>query len=406
MGLRIVMLTTGYPRFEGDLFGFFVAELAKTLVAGGDEVRVLAPADPDAPSEEEQAGVRIRRVGYAWPAGWQRLAYGGGLVPNLRRRPYLGGLLPSFLACLARAVADEARQADLIHGQWLVSGLLGKWTRFSHRRPVVTTIRGSDLALLSGLPQGLAGWLLTGFQGLTAVSQEIQGRLREMAPNLGDSPEKVAFTPNGINTDLFTPRSQAACRADLGLEGDRPCLLWAGRLAPEKGLDHLIHAMPAILAQTPRTSLVLLGDGPLRGELTGLIRKLGLEESVELRPAIPRPRLNLWYGAADLVVLPSLREGRPNTVLEALACGRPVLASRVGGVGELIEDGLQGCLVPAGQPEVLGRTAAELLAQPQRLARMGQSGPARLESLGLTWAQSASRVREVYERAVEAWRGD
>jgi len=400
------MLTTGYPRFEGDLFGFFVAELAQTLAAGGDEVRVLAPADPDAPSEEEQAGVRIRRVGYVWPAGWQRLAYGGGLVPNLRRRPYLAGLLPSFLACLARAVTDEARQADLIHGQWLISGLLGRWTRFSHRRPVVTTIRGSDLALLSGLPQSLACWLLAGFQGLTAVSQEIQGRLREMAPTLGDSPEKVAFTPNGVNTDLFTPRSQAACRAELGLEGDWPCLLWAGRLAPEKGLNHLIQAMPAILAQTPRTRLILLGDGPLRGELAGQVRRLDLETSVEFRPAMPRHKLNLWYGAADLVVLPSLREGRPNVVLEALACGRPVLASRVGGVGELIEDGLQGRLVPAGQHEAFSQAATELLAQPQRLVQMGQSGPARLKSLGLTWAQSASRVREVYGRALEAWRGD
>jgi len=399
------MLTTGYPRFEGDLFGFFVAELAQTLVAGGDEVTVLAPADPDAPSEEEQWGVRVRRVDYAWPPGWQRLAYGGGLVPNLRRRPLLAGLVPPFLACLARAVAAEARQADLIHGQWLISGLLGRWTRFSHGRPVVATIRGSDLALLSGLPQGLAGWLLAGFQGLTAVSEEIQGRLREMAPNMGERPDYVSLTPNGINTDLFAPQPPAICRAELGLEGDRPCLLWAGRLAPEKGLDHLIQAMPAILSQTPRTKLILMGDGPIRGELTGQVRRLGLEESVELRPAIPRPRLNLWYGAADLVVLPSLREGRPNTVLEALACGRPVLASRVGGVGELIEDGVQGRLVPAGQPEALAQAAVEMLGQPQRLAQMGQSGPARLESLGLTWAQSASRVREVYGRALGARRG-
>ena len=113
------MVSTGFPRWPGDLFGIVAAELAETLVSQGDQVTVLAPAYPQVPRREEWAGVDIRRVAYAWPPALQKLAYGSGLVPNLAAKPYLGGLLPTFLCSLALASARQARRADLFHGHWL-----------------------------------------------------------------------------------------------------------------------------------------------------------------------------------------------------------------------------------------------------------------------------------------------
>ena len=122
---------------------------------------------------------------------------------------------------------------------------------------------------------------------------------------------------------------------------------------------------------------------------------------VEIRPAVLRRELAAWYNAADLVCLPSHREGRPNTVLEALACGRPILATEVGGVPELIEPGCNGLLVPPRDPEKFGLAAAGLLNDPPGAEALGAKGPASLERLGLTWEKSAALMEETYRAALE-----
>ena len=391
--MRVTLLTTGLPRFRGDLFGFFVAELAQTLARQGEEVRLVAPGAAGVPGRENHPGVEIHRVTYALPQRLQKLAYGGGLVPNLRARPVLALLLPQFLLALGLGAARRAVRSDLFHGQWVVSGWLGLATRFIHGRPVVVTLRGSDLALLRRLPRTLARWSLAGFEAVTMVSEEI----RRAVIDLGLSPEKVFLTPNGVNLELFRPLDQGECRTGLGLDKDRPILIWAGRLAPEKGVGDLIRAMPFILEIHPRARLILIGQGPQLGELKELRTRLDLEKAVELRPAVPRQDLAQWYNAADLVCLPSHREGRPNILLEALACGRPILTTAVGGVPEIIEEGRTGRLVEPGRPEAMGRAGADLLDRPELLAKMGRAGPETLEEMGLTWPKAAGRVREVYE---------
>ena len=396
MNLNITMLTTGYPRFKGDLFGFFVADLARALTQAHHRVTVVAPGHKSAPPKEEREGVLLRRASYAWPAGLMKLAYGGGLIPNLRARPYLAALLPQFLLSLGLAAARQAASADVFHGQWVVSGWLGLLTRFIHGRPVVATLRGSDLALLRGLPQGAARRLLQGFDVITTVSREIRSAVLE----LGLDGERVRLIPNGVDTSLFRPGDKKECRADLGLDPNAPLMLYAGRLSPEKGVRDLIRAVPVLLGNHPAAKVILLGDGTLEKELRADIRKRGLERSVEIRPAVPRWELVGWYNAVDLVCLPSHREGRPNTVLEALACGRPVLATEVGGVPELIEHGLNGFLTPSRDPEIFGRAASELLGHPRRREALGLRGPESLARLGLTWERSAELMTEAYVAAL------
>ena len=177
-------------------------------------------------------------------------------------------------------------------------------------------------------------------------------------------------------------------------------MLYAGRISPEKGVEDLIRSVPALAGDCPKAKLILLGDGNLKDDLRSLIKSLGLEMMVELRPAVPRQELVDWYNAADLVCLPSHREGRPNTILEALACARPILATEVGGVPELIESGVNGCLVPPHDPEKFGRTAARLLNDPDRAQIMGDQGPESLARAGLTWDKAAQTTEEVYRAAL------
>lgn len=392
--MKTVIITTGYPRFEGDLFGFFVADQARSLVRAGHGVAIIAPADAQAPLREETDGVSIRRVRYAWPQGWQKLAYGAGLVPNLRERPLRAGLLPTLLVGLGWIGAAQAMEADVVHGQWVAAGLVGRLTRWLHGRPVVVTLRGSDLALLRGLPDWLAPRLLRGFDALTAVSQEMV----DAALAYGLPPGKVFLTPNGVDTDLFHPLDRAACRTELGLDSDAKLVVWAGRLAPEKGLGDLIEAMGRLAERVP-AQLILLGDGPEKSDLEQAAAQTGVE--VKFVTTVSRSEMPFWYGAADMVALSSLREGRPNVILEALACGRAVAATAVGGVPELVRDGGEGRLAPPSDPKRLAGAIEAVLSDDQARIAMEANAVTRLTELGLTWEAATDRLERVYRAAID-----
>lgn len=392
--LHIVIPTSGYPRRDGDLFGFFVDELAQTLVSQGHSVSVVAPADPTAPGRENRNGVNVRRTGYAWPGRFQKLAYGGGIVPNLRRNKALAALIPGFTAALAWRTVRLAASADLVHGQWIIGGLIGLLGRPVHGKPVAVTLRGSDLVLLQALPRGLARGLLNRFDLVTGVSQAIHQSLLDM----GINPDKVAFTPNGINTDLFKPQDQTDCKVKLGLDPRNMILVWAGRLAPEKGLADLLQAMPAVLASHEKTELILIGDGPEKDALVSQAAGLGLSGAIRLHPGLARAELVDWYNAADVVVLPSHREGRPNVILEAMACGRASAATAVGGLPELIEDGRHGRLVPPRDPAAMAEAIIDLLDRPDLRSDFGRAAQARLIDLGLTWDKAARDLIQRHHR--------
>jgi glycosyltransferase involved in cell wall biosynthesis len=155
---------------------------------------------------------------------------------------------------------------------------------------------------------------------------------------LGIAASHVTVIPNGIDTTKFFPVAKAVARTQLGLAGDK-ILLSVGHLTPVKGFELLIRAFKRLLEQVPHgsgLSLVIIGDGALRHRLETLVSSLGLQEHVRLVGAVPHERLYLWYSAADLFCLASSREGWPNVLLEALACGTPVVATPVGGIPEIL----------------------------------------------------------------------
>ena len=172
-----------------------------------------------------------------------------------------------------------------------------------------------------------------------------------LVKHYGADPARIAVIPCGVDTDLFLPGDQAAARAALGLD-DRPQLLYVGRLAPIKGLETLLDAMARLRAAGTRVHLSIVGgdaDEPLNGhegELRARLTRLDLRAAVTFVGAQPQERLRAWYVAADATVLPSHYESFGMVALEAMACGSPVVASRVGGLQTTVRDGVTGLLVP------------------------------------------------------------
>lgn len=207
---------------------------------------------------------------------------------------------------------------------------------------------------------------------IVAVSGAIA---RDLVERYGLPPAKVVVVRNGIDADGFAGRA-ADVRARLGLAADDRVVVVAARMTEQKGHAHLIDALPAIAAAVPRVRCVFAGDGPLRAELEARARHRGVDARCLFLGA--RTDVADILASADVVALPSRSEGLPFAVLEAMAVGRPVVASAVGGTPEAVDDGRTGRLVPPGDVGALARAVAQVLGDPAGGRRMGERGALRV----------------------------
>ena len=200
-----------------------------------------------------------------------------------------------------------------------------------------------------------------------------------LVQHYGADPSRIAVIPCGVDTNLFLPGDQSAARAALGLD-DQPRLLYVGRLAPIKGLETLLDAMARLRAAGTRVHLSIVGgdaDEPLNGHEGALrtrLARLDLGGTVTFVGAQPQERLRAWYVAADTTVLPSHYESFGMVALEAMACGIPVVASRVGGLQTTVRDGVTGLLVRESDPAALAGALDRLLGDPDLRFRLGREG--------------------------------
>jgi glycosyltransferase involved in cell wall biosynthesis len=384
----VCLLTTGFPRFEGDLFGSFVFELARALQRRGLQVAVLAPHERGIPRREDMDGVYVKRFRYFLPR-WQRLAYGGGMPTNLRESWMARLQVPFFLVAFWWNALRMAPRSKLFHCQWTISGLVGYLSTRWIRRPVVLTVRGSDFHLTSsGAGARLNRFIYQHVTSVLAVSQDLA---RQMSAS-GIEAEHLHVVTNGVDA-RFHPRDASTYRAELGLPEEGVIALFVGLLVPVKGLDHLIDGLQQLL-DLPLTC-VLVGDGPLEQHLKERLAD-GLEDRVVFAGRQSALEIPKWMAAADLFVLPSLSEGRPNVVLEAQACGLPVVATAVGGTPELVEDGVSGMLVAPADAEALAKAMRLLVTDSVLRQRLGFAARERIVSGEYSWDASAERTCQIY----------
>jgi glycosyltransferase involved in cell wall biosynthesis len=310
--MKVLVLTTSYPRGPDDVAGAFVRDAVEHLREAGLVVEVVSPAS-------------FRHFG---------LAYGHGIVGNLRRKPWLVLLLPLFLASYVRAARGGARDADLVHAHWLPSALPALATG----KPFVLQLWGTDVALARRFR--LPARLLRRARLVLVPSQA----LADEATWLGA--REVRVVPSGVRV----PESVAA-------PDEPPHLLYVGRIAEEKGIRELVAATNGL----PR---VVVGDGPLRALVP------------DAAGFVPPSELGTYYERAAFVVCPSRREGYGVVAREALAYGRPVVASAVGGLLDAVEDEVNGLLVPAGDAEALRAALERLLGDADLRRRLGDAGRA------------------------------
>jgi len=358
--MRILTFTTLYPNAAQPQHGVFVENRLRKLVASGAvEARVLAPV-PWFPFASPRFGP------YAAFARAPRAEVRHGIAIDHPRYPVIPKLgmtlTPGFLyhsaARALRGLIAAGERFDLIDAHYFYpDGVAAARLGRAFDLPVAITGRGTDLNLIpheNAAARRMIHNAAMRADGLIVVARALKTRLAA----LGVPEARIEVLRNGVDLDLFRPRDRARIRADLGLDG--PVLLSVGNLVALKGHELMIEALARLAGHT----LLIAGAGPEEPRLKALGRRLGVPSRLRFLGRIAHEALPEIYSAADLLVLASSREGWPNVLLEAMACGTPVVATRVGGVAEIVAAPAAGRVVETRTAEALAEGIRALLAAP------------------------------------------
>jgi glycosyltransferase involved in cell wall biosynthesis len=401
------MITTSYPRFPGDLTGTFMPPIATGIAARGHAVHVVAPWHPAIRRQAREDGVHFHFYRYAPTPALHVFGYAAALRADVTMRPAAYAVAPLALVAahrLARRVIRE-HGATVVHAHWVIPGGATA-VAVGGRLPIVISLHGSDVfvAERNGLARIAARAAFRRAGRITACSRDLQDR----AVALGADMTRTEVLPYGVDVDRFTPSRDARrrVRAAHGLDNDEEVVFAIGRFVRKKGFEYLIEAMARLAPHRPRLRLVMAGAGDLDGELRARAAERHVAGRVTWLGAIPHSDVAGWLSAADVVAAPSVVDragnvdGLPNTILEALAAGTPVVATHAGGIASVAVDRETALVVPERDAILLADAIDELLDDAELREAIGTAARDLMQREH-TWERVAERFETAYALATD-----
>ncbi len=385
--LDILTFTSLYPNPQNTRNGIFVEHRVYQLLRSQQvRIRVVAPV-PWFPFKSPIFGryARVARIPFTdkrkginvWHPSYLTVPKVGMTAAPVLMAYSLRAFLKRFFRTTGK---PDVLDAHYFYPDGVAAALVGRWFDI----PVVVTARGSDINVIGAnyrLPRMMIRRAAERCSAVVAVSDALKRRLTE----LGVDSQSITVLRNGVDLGYFVPRSNGA----LGNpERDDVRLLSVGNLIPSKGHQHVISA----LKQLQGATLSIAGDGPMESALRGLASRLGVADRVKFLGTLDQTDLQLHYQGAHLLVLASTREGMPNVILEALACGTPVVATRVGGIPEVVDTAAAGRLIEQASPEAIAEAVKSMIAAyPDREA-------VRRQAERFSWAPTTEGQLRLFER--------
>jgi glycosyltransferase involved in cell wall biosynthesis len=349
-----------------------------------------------------EKNIRVHRFWY-FPARFQKLAYGSGILPNLHRKPWLWIQVPFFLIFMTCTLIHLIRKhrPDLLHAHWVLpQGLIAVFAKRLYGIPVVTTAHGADTFALQGkVTNRLKQFVVAKSDAWTSNTHATSQAFGESA-----SLPKPHVIPMGVNVTFFSGGDRTRQRREL--PQDDLLVLFVGRLVEKKGCYDLLHAYsllsPSLRA---RTNLWIIGDGDESVSLQKYAVRIGAGAKIRFWGTISNSLLPDFYSAADLLAVPSIEaesgdtEGLGVVLLEAFAAKTCVLATRVGGIGEVVQDGLTGVLAAPHDPKQLASAMERLLSDDSLRAKLAKNAFAKVGDYG--WEKIAERFEDLYRQTAQ-----
>ncbi len=391
--MKILTFTSLFPNAARPELGVFIYQrVANAARIEGNSVRVIAPIPflprwfrakrwqmyRRIPREEEVGGINVSHPRYP--------LLPGVLMPLHGLLMFLGCLFP--VRRLRRQFDFVCIDAHYVYPDGFAAVLLGK----TFKVPVIISARGTDINVFPSFPliRPMIRWTLRHASGLIAVSNSLKDRMTL----LGSPPDNIRVIPNGVDLERFFPVDRQEARRRLSLELDNPTIVCVASLNPVKRHDMLIQALSEVTKRIPTLRAYIVGEGPLHASLQALIDEHGMHHNVFLVGGKPNGELYLWFSAADVSCLASSREGWPNVVVESIACGTPVVATRVGGIPEILVSPELGTLVDEDARSLADGIHAALKRtwDRQALVRSAESR---------TWKVVAEEVTEYFRNQIQ-----
>ncbi len=394
--LKILFITSKFPRYEADTQPRFVYNLAEALSDLGHELHVVAPHDKGAKKEEVMHGIKIYRFNYFFPESWQKVAYGPGVPQNFNS--LVAKLQMPFFTLAEISMAKKICRKinpDIVHAHWaLPQGMAAQATK----KPYVVTLYGGEVFLAKRLKLvGLLDRILKEAARPVTITTGLSDIIREAGAKT-----KLDIIPAGIKMEEFRPNAPGSRELKKKLAGNEKMVFFIGRLVEKKGAGYLIEAFKEVVKEV-RAKLVIGGEGPLEGELKKAAENL---DSVIFAGKISIEDLPKYYCAADLFVAPSIidrtgdRETQGVVLLEAMASKTPVIGTNTGGIPDVISSKEVGILVPEKDSKILAKEIIRLLKDEKLRQKYAQKGYEHVRK-NFTWEKIARDYERVYNEILE-----
>lgn len=408
--MRVLMITSSYPKRPGDVTAPMIEKIVLELGRRGQPVDLVLPRHPELVLAGRDRGLPVRFFpfyagsgkNYAW-------GYASSMRADRELRPRALAMAPvaffSGLATMRRLAA--ANRYDVIHAHWVLpNGPIAALATSSDGPPLVVSLHGSDIfvAERSRALAAIAGWTFRRASWVSACASD----LRERAIRLCAPADRVVTLPYGVDVGDLASGDAAEWRRRAGAAEHDFLVVGLGRLVAKKGFSHLLRAATSLRARGLPVRVAIGGTGDLAARLETEARDLFLGDRVRFLGDVPHGEVGGLFRAADAVVVPSVRDergnvdGLPNVLLEAMAAARPVVATRIAGIPDVVDDRENGLLVPAGVDDALAEALARLYADRTLGGRLGAAALEKARSL--SWQSYGDRLLAGYERAIRGAR--
>ena len=403
--MRVLMITTSYPKFPGDVTAPVIEKIVLELARRGHAVDLVLPRHPDLMLDGRDHGLPVRFFPF-WAGSGKNPAWGyaSSMRADRELRPRALALAPlvflTGLATLRRLVAEH--RYDVAHAHWVLPNGPIAALAIAKDTPLVVSLHGSDIFVAERLK--LLGAVARSTFRRTGWVAACASDLGERAVALGAERSRVTTLLHGVDPADLAGGDDVDWRARAGVLPGEFFVVALGRLVAKKGFAHLLRAAAMLIASGVPVRVAIGGTGDLAGPLAAEVAALGIGDRVRLLGDVAHDHVGALFRAADVVAVPSVRDengnvdGLPNVLLEGMAVGRPVVASRIAGVPDVVEDECNGLLVAPADDDALATALRRLQAEPATRSRLGQGALETARSL--SWEAYGDRLVAGYERVI------
>ena len=391
--IKALVLTSSFPLSQNSISGIFVKHLVDNL-AQQIEMIVLTPCDRSNVVCQENYDYDVICFKYA-PKIFQVLAHGPGGIPAILKSNKLYLLLvPGFLVSMFVKCLVYVEKVDLIHANWSICGIVGGIVGSLFSKPVITTLRGEDVnkaennLILRLLIKATVKYSST----IICVSESMMHKIHKIA---NCEKTKIKFISNGIDKKLTEKykKKNNSIKKDI-------ILTTAGSLTENKNTVSVLKAVNNLTKRGFKVTLNIIGDGPCKQSIQNMIIKFNLQDNVIIHGALCQEDVFRIVGKSNIFILASYREGRPNVVLEAMAMGALVIASKIEGVMELIEDQYTGLLFDPNDFNTLEECIKKVINSNELLNQLPENALNYIRDRNLYWNETAEKYMDVYNSSL------